>query len=473
MQLRPYQIEAIEKLRQSIANGNKRIILCAPTGAGKTVIFSNLCENAGNKNKKVMIITDRFELLTQSGGALNRLKILPEYIQAHTTYINRYWIYVAMIETLYRRLTKPEYVELLQSIDLLIIDEAHKATFDKLFPLLSEKTIVIGATATPYRQGNQKSLHEFYTDLVEVTTVQKLIDTKYLAEPNYFGMPIDLKGIKTKGGDYDAQSLAEMYNKNKVYQGVADQYLIHAKGKKTLLFAPNIESSKQVCEELQGQGINAMHLDALCEPVERRNIINWYKHTPDAVLCNVGLFTTGFDEPTTECIILYRATQSLPLYLQMCGRGSRVLDNQGEFTILDFGNNVQRHGFWCDERTWTLRKKERKAKPMPMAKYCQKCNALIPMNARVCKVCGYEVPESKKESLERIAKLSKLEVSKLASGKRLSDLVLLIQAKKLNPLYVLRKYIADEEEARSLAKMLGYKLGWVWRNRDIIGVSYE
>ena len=86
-------------------------------------------------------------------------------------------------------------------------------------------------------------------------------------------------------------------------------------------------------------------------------------------------------------------------------------------------------------------------------------------------MCFYDIPETKKESLQRIAKLSKLEVSKLASGRRLSDLVLLIQAKKLNPLFVLRKYIANGDEARSLAKELGYKDGWVWRNKHIIGAS--
>lgn len=471
MQLRNYQIEAIEKLRTSIANGNKRIILCAPTGAGKTVIFSNMCKSAMDKGKTVMILTDRVELLTQSGGALNRLKILPEYIQAITIHLNRYPIYVAMIETLFRRLAKPEYKALLDRIDLLILDEAHKAVFDKLFHLLNPNTIVIGATATPYRQGKQESLDKYYTDLVEVTTVQNLIDAEYLAKPTYYGMPIDLQGVKTKGGDYDSESLAAMYSTRQVYKGVAKEYLNHAKGKKAILFASNIESSKEVCAELQAYGIPTMHIDASCKPIERRNALDWYKVTPEAVLCNVGLFTTGFDEPSTECIILYRATKSLPLFLQMCGRGGRVAENKDGFLILDFGNNVQTHGFWCDDRTWSLEKRERKTKPMPMAKYCPKCQALIPMKARVCCMCFYEIPETKKESLERIANLTKLEANKLASGRRLSDLVLLIQAKKLNPLYVLRKYISNTDEARSLAKELGYKDGWVWRNKDIIGVS--
>lgn len=471
MQLRNYQIEAIEKLRTSIANGHKRIILCAPTGAGKTVIFSNMCKSAMDKGKTVMILTDRVELLTQSGGALNRLKILPEYIQPITIHLNRYPIYVAMVETLFRRLAKPEYKALLDRIDLLILDEAHKAVFDKLFPLLNEKTVVIGATATPYRQGKQTSLHEFYTDLVEVTTVQNLIDSGYLAKPTYYGMPIDLKNVKMKGGDYDSESLAQMYSTSQIYKGVANEYKRLAFGKKTLVFASNVKSCLEVQQEFTAHGITTMLLNALSSPVERRNVLKWYKEIPDAVLLNVGLFTTGFDEPSTKCVILYRATKSLPLYLQMCGRGGRVTENKDGFLILDFGNNVQTHGFWCDDRTWNLQKRERKTKPMPMAKYCPNCQALIPMKARVCEVCNYEIPETKKESLERIANLSKLEVSKLASGRRLSDLVLLIQAKKLKPLYALRKYIANESEARSLAKMLGYKDGWVWRNKDIIGAS--
>ncbi len=88
MNLRPYQVLAIDKLRAAFGQGHKRVILCAPTGAGKTVMFSAIAHGAMQKGKRVMIITDRGELLWQAGGALNNLAIVPELITAETSRIN-------------------------------------------------------------------------------------------------------------------------------------------------------------------------------------------------------------------------------------------------------------------------------------------------------------------------------------------------------------------------------------------------
>jgi DNA or RNA helicases of superfamily II len=59
------------------------------------------------------------------------------------------------------------------------------------------------------------------------------------------------------------------------------------------------------------------HLDSTMDAETRKERLKWLKITPNAVLCNVGILTTGFDEPTIEVVILYRATTSLPLFLQM------------------------------------------------------------------------------------------------------------------------------------------------------------
>ena len=85
---------------------------------------------------------------------------------------------------------------------------------------------------------------------------------------------------------------------------------------------------------------------------ERKDILEWFKHTPDAILTSVGILTTGFDEPTVETIILNRATRSLTLYFQMIGRGSRVLPNKNEFNVVDLGNNAARFGMWNAPIDW-------------------------------------------------------------------------------------------------------------------------
>jgi len=462
-QLRQYQLDAIQKLRNAIASGHKRIILCAPTGAGKTVIFSEMCRSAIEKGKTVMIITDRVELLTQSGGALNRLKILPEYIQAFTTHLNRYSIYVAMVETIYRRLSQPEYLELFKRLDLIIFDEAHKQTFSKLMPFVSDNAIVIGATATPYRQGNQESLDKHYTEIVNVIDVQNLIEQGYLAKPTYYGVEVNLQGIKTRGGDYDAASLGAMYSTSQIYKGVLSNYKRLASGKKTLVFCSNIASSKELCVEFSQHGISIMHVDASTSSAERRNALDWYKVTPNAVLSNVGLFTTGFDEPSTECVILYRATKSLPLYLQMCGRGSRTATGKDSFMILDFGNNVLTHGFWDDPREWSLKKKEKKkSSGVAPVKLCKDCGALIPSVARACVYCGCVIPKTEREVIAELQELTKSHAMNMARYGNIETWVMLAKAKKINSIWIVKTLCRNLHEAKQFTQMMGYANGWLW-----------
>lgn len=176
IQLRPYQEQAVRQMREQIKRGKTRLILCSPTGSGKTVIFSYMAHSAYQKGRSVLIVTDRIELLKQSGGALNRLGIIPYEIKAgHEPVTLTGQVYVAMVETLARRVKDARYQKMMAGFDVVIFDEAHKQAFNKLMPYVGPASVVIGATATPHRQGSQKSLDEFYQDIIEVTTIPELV----------------------------------------------------------------------------------------------------------------------------------------------------------------------------------------------------------------------------------------------------------------------------------------------------------
>ncbi|MFN9957053.1 MAG: helicase-related protein, partial [bacterium] len=102
----------------------------------------------------------------------------------------------------------------------------------------------------------------------------------------------------------------------------------------------------------QEAGYEIRHLDHTYSAGERKEILKWFRDTPDGILTSVSILTTGFDEPSVECIILNRATRSLTLYFQMIGRGSRVLANKKNFTVIDLGNNMNRFGLWDDPVNW-------------------------------------------------------------------------------------------------------------------------
>jgi type I site-specific restriction endonuclease len=121
-----------------------------------------------------------------------------------------------------------------------------------------------------------------------------------------------------------------------------------------LIFNNGINTSISVYYAFRQAGLPIMHLDNTATKKQRRQILDWFHETPDAILTSVSILTTGFDEPTIDTILLNRATKSLTLYYQMVGRGSRILNNKSKFTIIDLGNNLYRFGPWGADLDWQL-----------------------------------------------------------------------------------------------------------------------
>jgi superfamily II DNA or RNA helicase len=470
IKLRPYQEEAINKTRKMILDGKKRFVFCSPTGSGKTYTFSFLVKSAIDKGKKVLILTHRVELLTQAGGSLSSLGLKPVNIEAgkNISYFSSQ-LYTAMIETISRRMNKLEYINFVQSLDLIIIDECHFGNFDKFFSQIDKKTVVIGFTATPHREKNQISLDEFYQGLIEVISIPDLIQQGFLADPLSYGVKLDLSSVAKKGNDYDPDSLGSFMTDRKVYEGVIENYKTICPNTKAICFCPNIKSSLKLRDELLEAGLNARHLDAGFSLKERKDTLKWFKETPDAMLCNVGILTTGFDEPTIQTVILYRATKSLPLFLQMVGRGSRVIPGlKNSFTILDFGNNIHEHDFWEAEREWTLKKKKKKDGVAPV-KECKQCGGLNPASAKTCKYCNEAFPvvqvQEKVSEMAFLKLLTKKERMKKAEKSSLEEKAKMAKAGVISPYWVLHK-INDRSEALRFVELMGYKKGWVYMNKD-------
>ena len=429
-----------------------------------------MCKTAYEKGKRCLIVTDRIELMQQAGGSLYNIGLSPQQIRAgHEPKLNGELLYTAMVETLARRIQDVRYQRLLASFDVIIFDEAHKQSFNKLFPYIADDTVVIGATATPHRESNQTCLSEFYQGIVEAAKISELIREGHLASPRTFSIPVDLSGIKMKGGDYDEKSMGQAYSKRRVWQGVVKWYQEICPGEKALLFAASIESSKECCEKLRENGINAEHIDSEMGPYERAKMLAWYRRESDAVLCNVGILTTGFDAPDTRAIILYRATRSLPLYLQMCGRGSRViLGEKTEFKILDFGENLHYHLFWETDRLWKLekqqprRKKEKGAAPV---KECPQCRAMLYASARDCGFCGYHFAKTPEEELyAELVEMTPQQLRARAKAGTLEEMAQMARQGRIKAFWVLHQ-LSSYEEGKRFTELMGWKPGWWFHNQ--------
>mgnify|MGYP006147067753 FL=1 len=129
-----YQQKVVDETRDGLKKGEKGVLIVAPTGAGKSVILSEIARLGKEAMRRVMVLTDRAELLLSNGGTMQDFGLFPTMITSRQKYVYPDAdVYLAMSQTLKRRMDQEVFQELCASVDLLIIDEAHKSEFDFFF----------------------------------------------------------------------------------------------------------------------------------------------------------------------------------------------------------------------------------------------------------------------------------------------------------------------------------------------------
>jgi len=351
-----YQQKAIENIFSKIEVGNDsfNLLYQLPTGGGKTVIFSEISKRyIKETNKKVLILTHRIELSAQTSVMLDTFGVKNKVINSEVKELpeqDEYMCFVAMVETLNNRLNDDKIF--IDNIGMVIIDEAHYNSFRKLFKHF-ESAIMLGVTATPLSSNIKLPMKDIYDELLVGDSISTLVGNGFLSKATIFSYDVKLSSLKVGiNGDYTVSSSERLYSNSLMQSKLLFAYEEVSIGKKTLIFNNGIRTSLQVQELFTNAGYEIRHLDNTHGAKDRKEILEWFKTKPDAILTSVGILTTGFDEPTVETIILNRATKSLTLYHQMIGRGSRILPNKKKFHVIDLGNNSRRFGLWENKVDW-------------------------------------------------------------------------------------------------------------------------
>jgi superfamily II DNA or RNA helicase len=426
---RDYQLRAIRQILHALTDYDK-VLFQLSTGGGKTVIFCSLIEKF--PNHKFLILVNRAELVEQTARSLAKFGIVSEQITSKTKDLNHHAnVYVAMERTLWNRLAKnPEY---LPKIDLTIIDECHRAEFDKFLPSFKK---VVGFTATPVRVeritfyrcshcGEEAEtlktccnsemmewsrphvLADHYETIVLGPSITDLIDQTHLMPEIPYAVKIaDLNRLKSRAGEYTEESIQEAYIEPDALFNVVKNYKELCLGRKTIIFNASVKQNQAVYDRFIGEGIdNIRHFDSVNNSTPRAELVQWFKTTPEAILCNVNIFTTGFDVTDVGAIIVNRPTQSLSLWLQMVGRGARpdFIAGKTDFIVVDGGANIQRLQEWSATRDWVkifekgLKPEKPKKEVLEDVKECKECGNLIAKTTSVCPSCGAEQPTKKKK----------------------------------------------------------------------------
>jgi superfamily II DNA or RNA helicase len=478
IQSRWYQESGEKSIGEAFENFQS-ILAVAPTGAGKTIMFSSMAKKSVANGVPTIIIANRKELIDQANKKLKKLDAHPTLIvPGYRDKVSN--LYLASVDTLRNRK--------IPDLGFAIIDECHIRTFDPIVLELKKRGVSIaGFTATPERYGKKLmdgypkytgQLFDVYEHMIEICKISELLRDGFLVPAVTYGAPVELDDVKIKGGDYDAEELYKKFNKSKLYAGVVDNYLKFANGKKALCFCINVEHSKKQAAEFLLRGIRAIHVDGDTPAHIRDKIFLDFSLGNYDVLCNCGICTTGYDEPTVECVIINRPTKSLTLFLQMAGRGGRTCDEIGKthFVLIDQGSNIYTHGFWEQDREWELvHKRIKKKQDVAPIKMCDKCEALIAVSATNCKYCGVLIekksPANKLINAEFVlldAKNIPISLKKSVEQMSIAELEEYRELKNFSVQWVIRFLKIKGHAALSeYAAIKNYSKAWVYKQLEI------
>jgi DNA repair protein RadD len=350
--LRDYQQNAVEKLRDNMRSGIKSQLLCVPTGGGKTVIASSIIHSAIKKGSNILFLAHRKALITQCAAKLEDFGVLNYSIimAGSKMYNSNAKVHVASIQTLMRR----EFPK----ADLIVIDEAHRAASKSYRDILSNypKAAVLGLSATPERTDG-KGLDDLFQEMVTVTTVSKLINDGFLIKPTLYTGRFDstqLGSVKKRQGDYAEGELQEMMDKPKLIGDIITNWRQKANDRLTVVFACGVEHAEHIAQEFFNAGISAASVTQKTSKVEYDAIVSDWRKGIIKVVVNCMIFTEGFDLPELSCCVFARPTKSISLYLQMIGRIMRSAPGKIDAVVLDHAGCIEEHGAPHLDREWTL-----------------------------------------------------------------------------------------------------------------------
>jgi superfamily II DNA or RNA helicase len=216
----------------------------------------------------------------------------------------------------------------------IIIDECHRsasATYLRVIEHFNQAKL-LGITATPDRS-DQRSLGEIFEEIAFEIGLPELIEQGYLAPIRVETLPlkIDLSSVGLDSrGDIDVTQAGGVVAP---YLDALAAELACRRERKTLVFLPLVELSKRFAEAARGHGLAAEHVDG--NSPDRKEILSRYVSNETRVLSCSALLLEGWDEPSIDCVCIMRPTQSRTVYVQACGRGSRIHPGKDDLLILD------------------------------------------------------------------------------------------------------------------------------------------
>ena len=401
MDLWPHQKAALVATYDLIKQGQKRICITAPTGAGKTACAATVAMQAAKQGMQALFTAPKIVLVEQTLDAFAERTGLPKdqfgVLQASNSRNLDAPYIVGTPQTIHHR-------GLPQNVRVVIVDECHKRfdTLHKAIKAAQNPPTLIGLTATPYAP----SMALDYDALVLCSTTDELVEKGVLCPAKlYAAEAIDTSGLNYNHatGDYGSASDIEDRTNDAVLDGMIERWREvmdrHFGGPdKTLAFSRSIQQGEKLVNRFRAEGYDFRQVHSGDDPVERHRNIEDYRSGRCLGLVSVDVLAEGFDVRDTRCVLFARPTKSLTRLVQAIGRGQRSCEGKDHCVVIDMSTSL-RHRFGDLTAHWSVGPqgfaKPRKPSPggIEKTKVCPNCNAIVPALSMKCPSCGYVWPE--------------------------------------------------------------------------------
>jgi DNA repair protein RadD len=413
IELRPYQAEGLTALWDYFAQGNKGNPLIAwPTGTGKSIVPAIWIRYVMGQwpNQRFLMITHVKELIQQNYDVLRMV-----WPNAPVS------IYSAGLGL--KNPAMPIVFGGVQSMckhpaifgwrDIIFIDEAHLInqhdtsmykTFLSTMKLINPNVKIIGMSATPFRMGwglitdplvdehgnDGRLFTDIVHDITEMESFNRLIAEGYISPliPVRTHEELDITGVGVNGGEYIQSQLQAAVDKQDLNYKICQEITaVGANRRCWLTFASGIDHAEHLAENFRSFGISAAAIHSKQKSEYNDEAIKDFKNFKLRCIINYGKLTTGFNHPQIDYIPMVRATLSVPLWVQMLGRGTRPAEGKINCLVGDYARNTPRLGPINDPVI--PRKKGEGVGDVPV-KLCDSCGAYNHTRVQFCCQCGNE-----------------------------------------------------------------------------------
>ncbi len=357
-QLRPYQQDAVTSTIQHFRKSCAPAVIVLPTGAGKSLVISELGRIARGR---VLVLAHVRELVEQNHAKYESYGLKASIFSAglgQKEAIEQ--VVFGSVQSVVRNLEAFSD----SNFTLLIIDECHRVSLEKdssyhkvIRHLQSHNPNlrILGLTATPYRlelgwlyqyhcKGAVRTEEErLFQDCIFELPLSHMIRENFLTPATLLDAPVafyDFSRLpRDSFGRYRETDLNQLLQgKGRATAQIIRQVIAEAETRQgVMIFAATTDHAREIISYLP-QNEAALILGDT-PGAEREKLISEFKDKQLKYLVNVAVLTTGFDAPHVDLIAILRPTESVSLYQQIVGRGLRLSPDKEDCLVMDFAGN--------------------------------------------------------------------------------------------------------------------------------------